>query len=973
MARLILVLLCLAVNALYIVHGSERNPIYLVDNKYTPIHIAIHSDVEESPAMIDDIEDLITEASAYLYEATRHRAHFKDITIVIPHTWKYNPHVRATTESYDTANIIIDDPNPIYGHNPYVSQHSPCGQPGEYMHLTPNWITGSDTVIANWGPQGKVIVHEWGHLQWGLFDEYPTEDYNHFYLHDGKAEPTRCSETITGDTWDSQHRICDLDTTDLRSLDKRECRFYPHEDNTGTGSYLYVTYVDSVTDFCHSEEDGDSKSRHNSFAPNKHNAQCVWKSAWDVMLTTPDFTNNANPPKDGLDTSPIFSIVKETPFRTVLVMDLSGSMDSYNRVDLQLQAATRYIGNTLPNDTWVGIVRFDTDALVVADLTKLDSEETRMDLISKLPSNTGGSTCIGCGLELGIEVLENSPFGDAGGGVIFLTTDGEENSSPYIEDVLPELLVKEVRVDCLAFGDDADETLQNLAEETGGRFAWYSELVTSTALHDSFTASVTERMKSDTETIVELVSDKIVVDAKLTKTGYIDLDTTIGRDTNFFFFWDFSSTSEIVVQVIRPDGSVIDHTDAQYHTNAAKRSVVIRIDGIAESGTWTYDIYNPDYNAQTVEVHIDSRSADPSTEPMRLSTFPSSSFVDQSPPMVIIYAHLRQGHTPIMQAKVIATVERPSPHSPVDLQLSDNGSGADITKDDGTYSAYFVDFVESTCTTCYYSIQVAADDNGGAAVFSLTIKGGAMPRNYYQIPEEEPTSIGDFIRVASGGGIKVDDSVTYIDWSDPSDDPFPPARIMDIRVSGTSYENQTVTLEWTATGDDLDQGTGSLYDLRYETNFAKLVNDFDNSARLFDDDLTEGTLSDPKASGMKEMVTAILPYRGANITYYFSVRAIDDVGNVGHISNVAQTTIIIQAVPTPAAITSTVPEEEISDNSHKIVAVALIILIVFVFLCMIVCLCMCCKMSKLSTKVHDININCNKADARNARKFGNMV
>ena len=42
-------------------------------------------------------------------------------------------------------------------------------------------------------------------------------------------------------------------------------------------------------------------------------------------------------------------------------------------------------------------------------------------------------------------------------------------------------------------------------------------------------------------------------------------------------------------------------------------------------------------------------------------------------------------------------------------------------------------------------------------------------------------------------------------------DMYPPARILDLKVTRTSRENQTITLEWTAVGDDLDKGKGNAH------------------------------------------------------------------------------------------------------------------------------------------------------------------
>jgi hypothetical protein len=35
----------------------------------------------------------------------------------------------------------------------------------------------------------NVVVHEWGHLRWGLWDEYATKKTGRFYMKDGGWKP----------------------------------------------------------------------------------------------------------------------------------------------------------------------------------------------------------------------------------------------------------------------------------------------------------------------------------------------------------------------------------------------------------------------------------------------------------------------------------------------------------------------------------------------------------------------------------------------------------------------------------------------------------------------------------------------------------------------------------------------------------------------------------------------------------------
>ena len=110
-------------------------------------------------------------------------------------------------------------------------------------------------------------------------------------------------------------------------------------------------------------------------------------------------------------------------------------------------------------------------------------------------------------------------------------------------------------------------------------------------------------------------------------------------------------------------------------------------------------------------------------------------------------------------------------------------------------------------------------------------------------------------------------------------DTTPPAAINNLAVSGEATY-KSVTLTWTATGDDNHTGTANNYDLRYATTLID-ENNYSSATSV-------SGLPGPKASGSTETynVSGLDP----NTTYYFAIKALDEWGNTGSISNVISTT-----------------------------------------------------------------------------------
>ena len=92
----------------------------LVENGYEGVVVAISPEEEENPYLVESIKDLLRKASSELYGATRQRAYFKSVTILVPQSWNLDEAEAAVDETYDNAEFRVAPSNPACGHNPYT-------------------------------------------------------------------------------------------------------------------------------------------------------------------------------------------------------------------------------------------------------------------------------------------------------------------------------------------------------------------------------------------------------------------------------------------------------------------------------------------------------------------------------------------------------------------------------------------------------------------------------------------------------------------------------------------------------------------------------------------------------------------------------------------------------------------------------------------------------------------------------------
>ncbi|XP_070539585.1 calcium-activated chloride channel regulator 2-like [Ptychodera flava] len=298
-----------------------------------------------------------------------------------------------------------------------------------------------------------------------------------------------------------------------------------------------------------------------------------------------------------------------------------------------------------------------------------------------------------------------------------------------------------------------------------------------------------------------------------------------------------------------------------------------------------------------------------------------------SPPKAaILNAAVTRGFTPVIGAMVVATIERPA-GGPLTYTLRDNGAGADVTQEDGIYSMYFTDFNG----TGRYSAKVEVENDGESTVVSpskVTGFGSPIDPNVDSGDEDdtapEDVSTGSFQRIATGGSLTCDSTeCTYAAYRDF----YPPARIDDLSVRRKNSDKGQVTFQFTAPGDDLDQGNATSYEFRVHQDFKTMLREF-NKTNLVDREMViEGDLLAPKPAGQTEEFTIEIKANTDSTVYVFSLVANDDYGNTSPQSNIV-----------------TVSLDPKSGIRMPVVAIVIIVLVAFVIIAVsALIICVKCK------------------------------
>ncbi|CAL4205908.1 unnamed protein product [Meganyctiphanes norvegica] len=842
---------------------AVMGPLRLVDGAYEGLTVAIGEHVPETECgqIIAGLRGVLTELSLELHHWTEAAASLRDVTVVLPRSWTRVPGSGSlspcplpgplTTVAVTTPHHIrVASRHPIFGDDPWVQQSQGCGHQGDFIQMGSELLLRS-AVNNSYTHAGKELLTRWIMFRWGVFAEHGYEGDSLY--------PATFPDPTSGD---------------------------PHK-NT-------CLPPGSDAPFCAIEDVMPQ-------APTRQNALCKGVSAVDIVMHSQEIIFHQNvSSKNTFALVPSLQFIQYGSPRIVILIEDTAVMNLHQRWDFIRKAIRRAIVYDMPNNSYVSIVVFNSMAKTVTKLTKVDYDHNiRQRIGSSLPRNPSEeleiNKCLLCGIQEAVRAMDTVDDDVHGGTIILLTSPEVQVSSLELKDIKNLAIQRSVKLDAILYpytkqanGINIGNDFEELISETGGNTYFVmdkgigddSKLSMMVALMDSFRSTILHSSFSKSPSIIH--SQEYPGGNAAMAMGTFVLDESTGTDLHFSVYYHDLSHVGNTIELTMPSGRVI--TSAFMQEDGDANIIFIQIPS-AEHGKWRFHVENKANMHQGLIIQV-TASVNTSTDvSLKIWNNLQNNVIENtaSSTPIIFYAELKDKDLPILNARVIATLkylennETSHEENLIQFNMLDNGLGdPDTMGGDGVYSRYLPFSNHLDMLTGLYELSISADFNNGQAVIPLNkfiMKDSDKQENHThrccgnKIVYKNVSPIPIFHQTEMYG-------ILNYEFKNSKDN-SPPNRILDLQAV-VNITNQKVSLKWTSPGNDYDMGQAHHYEA--------IVTQSWEDAKVFSGQMLSG-MPIPLPYGTPQFLDTVLEMYDKLI--YIAIRAVDDAGNYGEISNLA--------------------------------------------------------------------------------------
>ncbi len=417
----------------------------------------------------------------------------------------------------------------------------------------------------------------------------------------------------------------------------------------------------------------------------------------------------------------------------VQVIDRSGSMGWWSYITDTKNAAKTFIDQMQTGDM-VGVVSFSSSASVDYPLTEITGPTIETEAKNAIDAMyAGGYTSIGGGLRNGQAQLTNSGAATHPSAMVLLS-DGYQNRSPSVSQVLPDILATKTKVFTIALGPKSDQALlQDIAAQTNGQYYLAPTSTELAGIYSNLSGQVAnnQTMFSQTGAAQEGITDE--------KTVQIDPSV---EEAQFSISWS-GTGNDLDLTLKDPNGNIFD-------SNTMDSNVTFTSGTTSESdtisspvpGEWTMQIFGGTVTTLAPEIPLSvlrdkanwiSSYGDTAPDMKRLSSIYAapldaglsySATVTADTPLTVNTYLNKSSHAlgdPILIRVIIADLQPvtgatvvgdvTAPFSTGSFSLYDDGLHGDAGANDGIYGNIFTKTKQ--VGTYSFDVQASGTTTGG--------------------------------------------------------------------------------------------------------------------------------------------------------------------------------------------------------------------------------------------------------------------
>ncbi|XP_071532883.1 calcium-activated chloride channel regulator 1-like isoform X2 [Panulirus ornatus] len=814
----------------------------LKDGGYEGLVVEVSGKVpqDDCRTVIDGLQIVLQAWSRALHGATEGLTFLRSATVVLPAHWSIracHPPISGDPPPLptQTPHLQVATPHPVFGDSPWTQQSGGCGQQGDFIQFGVGFLEAANASADHAARAASVLVGEWAKYRWGLFSEagYQGDQlYLPWYRQGPRWAATLCTDARPGPP------ACHPDHA-------HHCAWPPEAHRNATSSLLALPHLLQVTKFCDTQT-------HNKEAPTKQNALCGGRSAWEVMRKLPDFRAQRSPSRPVPPRPPQLHFIRQPTQRFVLLVEDTAVMNVQRRWEFVRKAVRRVVVYDLPNGAQVAVVVFNANDREAAPLsTVLEStiSDLRERVGSSLPRNPSNvresQACVACGIKRAVRVLEEGGAPSQAANIVLVTSggDGRESEAEEVRQLVQRyglrlLLVLYPLAERPGL-PAPPHALVPVARESGGRVFTVmdegvgidSKVSMLVALMEALTAAVAA---GGATTPVLIHSATYQGGIASLSTGAFSLDDSLAANARFaVYYYDLNHVGN-TIHLTAPSGATFASVNMQ-EEDGDVNMISVNLHN-AERGVWRYKVENRADSHQALHIQVTSLPSSASDVSVRVWTSQDRDDViraDQHKP-IIIYGEIKMGGAAVMDAAVMATLQRLGTNAtggtypPVRVPLLDLGTGdPDITRGDAVYTRY----APPLDGPARYAVLLSVD--AGKAVLALAqthARDHDLRHHRHAYTKElafggfeddrawaSPSCCGTvvpfahtreappFTRQVTGPTLDIREAHII------NREKIPPSRIMDL-VAWVNHSSGRVVLDWTAVGEDRDWGRATLYE-----------------------------------------------------------------------------------------------------------------------------------------------------------------